>query len=403
MKVTVLGAGLVGGAIAMDLAADSAISVAAVDRDPALLERLRQRADVRVLCADLSKPADLGKAIADADLVVSAVPGAIGFQTLRELIDAGKNVVDISFSGEDAFELDRLARQRGVTAVVDCGVAPGLSNVIAGYVCNHMDRVDSYLCYAGGLPLVRSWPYEYKAVFSPRDVLEEFTRPARLVEHGELVVRPALSEVELIEFEGAGTLEAFNTDGLRSLARTMDIPFMKEKTLRYPGHANLVRVFRDSGFFGAETIDIDGEKIRPIDLTARLLFAQWRLEDGDADLTVMRVVMTGAHDGRRLRRDFYMLDRYDAATHTTSMARTTGYTCAIVARQVLDGRFTRRGVCPPEYLGATPGCYENLLSELARRNIRVEERVIEMPDPPAAPQTAGRTICVRRHVASDMA
>jgi saccharopine dehydrogenase-like NADP-dependent oxidoreductase len=377
MRVTVLGAGLVGGAIARDLALEKGWTITAVDRAPQLLEKLKKQGSIKTVLTDLGEADALKAVIADADLVVSAVPGSMGYETLRQIIDAGKDVVDISFFGEDPFELDVLAKQRGVTAVVDCGVAPGLSNVIAGYVQSNMEKVDAYVCYVGGLPRVRSWPYEYKAVFSPRDVLEEFTRPARLVEHGEMVVRPALSEVELIDFKGVGTLEAFNTDGLRSLARTMDIPFMKEKTMRYPGHANLVRAFRDSGFFGTEAIDVGGVRVKPIDVTARLLFEQWRMGEDEEDLTVMQVMMDGHNDGRRVRRDFFLVDGFDKATHTTSMARTTGYTCSIVARQVLQGMFTRKGICPPEYIGATTGCYEHLLLELEHRGIHLEEVVTE--------------------------
>lgn len=373
MRITVLGSGLVGGAIAIDLAMEKTWSVRAVDRSPEPLSKLRNRDRVEAVCRDISTEAGLKAVIGDADLVVSAVPGQMGYETLKRVIAAGKDVVDISFFEEDPFDLDRLAIQRGVTAVVDCGVAPGLSNAIAGHVHSEMDRVDSFLCLVGGLPAVRSWPYEYKAVFSPIDVMAEFTRPARFVEHGELVVRPALSDVELIDFKGVGTLEAFNTDGLRSLARTLNIPFMKEKTLRYPGHANLARVFRDSGFFGTEPMDVGGVMVRPIDLTSRLLIEQWRMSADDADLTVMQVIMTGQHGGRHERRDFYLLDRFDATTGTTSMARTTGYTCAIVARQILTGMFKQKGICPPEYLGAWPDCYAHLLSELRRRNIVVQE------------------------------
>lgn len=378
MRITVLGTGLVGGAIARDLAGEKNWSIRAVDRSEQSLDKLRQQTGIQVACEDVSDDATLSAVVGDADLVVNAVPGDIGFRTMRRIIDAGKDVVDISFFGEDPFELDDLAKQRGVTAIVDCGVAPGLSNVIAGHVHRNMDKVESYLCLVGGLPVVRSWPYEYKAVFSPLDVMAEFTRPARFVEHGELVVRPALSDVELIDFKGVGTLEAFNTDGLRSLARTMDIPFMKEKTMRYPGHANLARALRDSGFFNTECIDIDGMPVRPIDVTSRLLIEQWRLAEDEEDLTVMQVIMEGQHNGRRERRDFYLLDRFDAATGTNSMARTTGYTCAIAARQVLAGMFTRKGVCPPEYLGATDGCYEHMLAELAQRGIHLDAAVTDL-------------------------
>ena len=378
MRVTVLGTGLVGGAIAMDLATERGWSIRAVDRSQRSLDKLAAYENMELACQDVADEVALKPVVSDADLVVSAVPGDLGYQTMRRLIEAGKNVVDISFFNENPFDLDHLAKQRGVTAVVDCGVAPGLSNVIAGHVQKEMDRVDSYLCLVGGLPLVRSWPYEYKAVFSPLDVMAEFTRPARFVEHGELVVRPALTDVELIDFRGVGTLEAFNTDGLRSLAQTLDIPFMKEKTMRYPGHANLARALRDSGFFDTDPIDIEGTPVRPIDVTSRLLIEQWRLAENEEDLTVMQVIMEGEQDGRRQRRDFYLLDRFDCATGTTSMARTTGYTCAIAARQVLAGMFSRKGVCPPEYLGATEGCYAHMLAELERRKVCIEEAVTDL-------------------------
>lgn len=370
----------------MDLASEPGWSVKAVDRSQYSLDKFGSHEGVQVACEDVSNEEVLRDVIRDADLVVNAVPGDMGFETMRRIIDAGKNVVDISFFSEDAFELDHLAKQRGVTAVVDCGVAPGLCNVIVGHLHQHMDKVDSYLCLVGGLPVVRSWPYEYKAVFSPLDVMAEFIRPARFVEHGELVVRPALSDVELIDFKGVGTLEAFNTDGLRSLAQTMDIPFMKEKTMRYPGHANLARMLRDSGFFDTDCIDVDGTQVRPIDVTSRLLIEQWHLAEDEADLTVMQVIIEGQQDGRRERHDFYLLDHFDTKTSTTSMARTTGYTCAIAARQVLTGLFNRKGICPPEYLGATEGCYEHMLAELERRDIHIEEAVTDLSTDAVRPE-----------------
>ena len=300
----------------------------------------------------------------------------MGFETLKQVIQAGKDVVDISFFAEDAFLLDDLAKAKGVTAVVDCGVAPGLSNIIAGYVDGLLDEMASYVCYVGGLPQVRRWPYEYKAVFSPIDVLQEYTRPARFVEYGQEVVRPALSDVEPVDFPGVGTLEAFNTDGLRSLGKTLNAPFMKEKTLRYPGHANLMRVFRESGFFDATPVEVDGQMVRPIALTSKLLFEQWKLRE-EQDLTVMRVTITGRKDGQARCYIYDLLDVYDDAHGVTSMARTTGYTCSIVARQVASGLFAQKGICPPEYVGRTKGCWQHLLDGYAQRGINLVETVGE--------------------------
>ncbi len=373
MNITVLGAGLVGSAIVKDLALEEGFEVTAVDLNETALRQLEAAAPVKGVVANLRALDDLSLLLADSDLVVCAVPGFMGFETLRKIIAAGKNVVDISFFPEDAFLLDGLAQEKGVTAVVDCGVAPGLSNIIAGYVECRLDATDLYLCYVGGLPQVREWPYEYKAVFSPIDVLEEYTRPARYVEYGQEVVRPALTDIELLNFPKAGTLEAFNTDGLRSLARTMKIPFMKEKTLRFPGHANLMRVFRDSGFFQMEPIDVNGQMIIPVELTSKLLFDQWHMKEGEEDFTVMQVIMEGRQDGRRVRYTYDLYDVYDRETNITSMARTTGYTCTIVTRQVAKGLFTRPGICPPEYVGRTDGCYEDLLAGYAKRGIQVTE------------------------------
>jgi len=372
MNITVLGAGLVGSAIVRDLSTEFAVT--AVDLDQHALDRLAQQA-VQTVQADLCASGVVADVVQNANLVICAVPGWMGFDTLRQVIQAGKNVVDISFFPQDAFALDELARVNNVTAVVDCGVAPGLSNIIAGYVEGQLDCLDRYLCYVGGLPQVRVWPYEYKAVFSPADVIEEYTRPARYVEHGEMVVRPALSDVELIDLPGVGTLEAFNTDGLRTLAHTLNAPWMKEKTLRYPGHANLMRILRESGFFDPTPIQVDGVSVRPLSLTSKLLFKQWKLQAGEADLTVMRVIVEGEKSGQHLRYTFDLLDRYDAATQTHSMARTTGYTCTLVARQVLKGLFRRRGICPPEYVGRTPGCWPDLLAGYAQRGIHLSEQV----------------------------
>lgn len=369
--ITVLGGGLVGSAIVKDLAANTAFRVTLVDLNAQTLRRLEAEVPVRGIVANLNELEHFDELLAGADLVVCAAPGFMGFATLEKVIAAGKNVVDISFFAEDPFLLDTMACEKGVTAVVDCGVAPGLSNILFGDLARRLDHIERYDCYVGGLPQERRWPFEYKAVFSPVDVLEEYTRPARIVEHSHEVVRPALSDVELLDLPQVGTLEAFNTDGLRTLARTMGAPFMKEKTLRYPGHANLMRVFRESGFLDTNLVEVDGAHVAPIRLTAKLLFDQWRLQDGDHDLTVMQVVMEGVAAGRSMRYTYDLLDRFDVATGVTSMARTTGYTCTAAARLVADGAFRRVGVCPPEYLGQAPGCADAVLADLAARGVQL--------------------------------
>jgi saccharopine dehydrogenase-like NADP-dependent oxidoreductase len=222
----------------------------------------------------------------------------------------------------------------------------------------------------GGLPMKPEWPFEYKAVFSPIDVVEEYTRPARYVENKCIVVREALTDIVKEEFEGVGTLESFNTDGLRSLMKTLShVPFMKEKTLRFPGHAELMRVFRETGFFQKEKIDMRGVQVSPLELTTQLLFPKWKMKEGDEDFTVMRVVIDGEENNLPKTYTYNLLDHFDRSTKTTSMARTTGFTCTAAANLLLENKFTRKGISPPEYVGEEETCFRFVLKYLEERNV----------------------------------
>lgn len=365
-KVIVLGAGLVGKAIALDLA--PAFDVTSVDINEESLQAL-QAQGVKTHQADLSDQALLAELIKPFDLVVGAVPGFMGYQTVKTVIEAGKNMVDISFFPEDPFLLDELAKKNNVTVVTDCGVAPGMGNIILGYHNRRME-INHYECLVGGLPVVREWPYEYKAVFSPIDVIEEYVRPARYVQNGTVVVKEALSDPELIHFDGVGTLESWNSDGLRSLIKTMpNIPNMIEKTLRYPGCIEYLRVLRETGFFSYEEVDVKGVKIRPIDLTAKLLFPKWKLKPGEEEFTVMRIRISGKENEKEKTYQYNLLDRTEKSTGTLSMARTTGYTCTAAVHLVASGNFNQKGICPPEFLGEEEAHFQFVLKYLKGRNV----------------------------------
>jgi len=365
--------------MALDLARGGGFEVTVADRDRERLDILAGRGPVGVREIDLADPDAVQRLAEDFELVVGAVPGSLGFRTLEAVIRAGVPVVDIAFFPEDPFDLDALARERGVTAVVDCGVFPGMGSALIGRAARLLDRVDRVVTYVGGLPEVRHGPWEYKAVFSPADVIEEYVRPARFVENGIPVTRPALSEIELIDVPGVGTLEAFNTDGLRTLLRTIDAPDMREKTLRYPGHAARVALLRDAGFFATDPVRVGGVEVRPRDVTAALLFPAWKLEPGEGDLTVLRILVEGVKDDRRLRYAYDLLDRYDPDLGVTSMARTTGYTATMTARLIAGGRYSRPGISPPEYLGDVPGCVPFLLEGLAKRGVEYRETIDLLP------------------------
>ncbi|MEQ1675239.1 MAG: saccharopine dehydrogenase C-terminal domain-containing protein [Chitinophagaceae bacterium] len=364
MTIAVLGAGMVGKAIALDLVNDHAVT--SFDLNATSLGELKKKDErVQTVAADLSQFDEYTNWFSSFDIVVTAVPGFMGYKTLEAVINAGVNVVDISFFPEDVLELDALAKKKGVTVITDCGVAPGMSNFILGRY-NAELKVDAFECYVGGLPKERKPPFEYKAPFSPVDVIQEYIRPARLVEKGTIVTKPALSERELMNFGEVGELEAFNTDGLRSLLFTMKhIPDMKEKTLRYPGHIGLIIALKQAGFFDTTPLRIKEVDISPLDFTSKLLVNEWKLDVEEEEFTVMKVIIKG--EGKTIEYD--LLDRYDATTKTSSMARTTGYTCTAAVNLIASGLFTEKGVFPPELIGNRKECFDFVINYLKERKV----------------------------------
>jgi saccharopine dehydrogenase-like NADP-dependent oxidoreductase len=293
----------------------------------------------------------------------------MGYKTLEAVIDAGKNTVDISFFPEDALQLDKLAKDKNVTVITDCGVAPGVSNFIIGRHNEEM-KVTSFECYVGGLPKERKPPFQYKAPFSPIDVIEEYIRPARLVEGGKIVTKPALSEREIMLFDEIGELEAFNTDGLRSLIFTMkNIPEMKEKTLRYPGHIDLIIALKQAGFFETDPVLINDTAISPLQFTSRILINQWKLDPEEEEFTIMKVIVKGEKDGKQKTVEYNLLDRYDKATKISSMSRTTGYTCTAAVNLIAKELFKEKGVFPPELVGKNKNCFDYVINYLRERNV----------------------------------
>jgi len=364
----VLGGGMVGGAIAADFCNEFDVTLA--DINAKRLKYLKSLYPIKTVVSDLLEESKISDLVKDFRLVISAVPGNIGFETLQAIISAGVDVVDISFFEHDPFELSELAKDMEVTAIIDCGIAPGLSNIILGYH-NKLMEVESYKCYVGGLPYKRKWPFEYKAFFSPGDVIQEYIRPARYVSNGKIVTVEALSDPELIEFDEVGTLEAFNTDGLRTLINTMQIPNMIEKTMRYPGHKELMKVFRDSGFFSDEEIIINNLPIRPVDLTSKLLFKHWKPQKNEDEFTIMKLVIKGKEADKAKEYIYTIFDRFDSESGISSMARTTGYTCTAVARLLLEDNLRNKGISPPEYIGAIPGYSDRILNMLRQKNINI--------------------------------
>lgn len=369
INIAVLGAGMVGRAIALDLS--KKFEVTSIDISAESLQVLQLKdAGINTFKKDLGDLEDYPGLLKPFDLVVTAVPGFMGYKTLEAVIRSGKNVVDISFFPENALDLDRLAKENNVTAIVDCGVAPGMSNLILGYYDQTM-QIESFECMVGGLPKQKIKPFEYKAPFSPVDVIEEYTRPARFIENGKLVTMPALTDTELLDFGKVGWLESFNTDGLRSLLFTMPgIPNMKEKTLRYPGHISLIQALIEGGFFDEEKINYKGTQISPLEFSSKILIKQWKLGEEEEEFTVMKIKISGKENGKQKTIEYDLYDEYDPVTKTSSMARTTGYTCTAAVNLIIKKLFNLKGVYPPELVGKHEACFTFILNYLEERDVK---------------------------------
>ncbi|MDO9137931.1 MAG: saccharopine dehydrogenase C-terminal domain-containing protein [Lutibacter sp.] len=368
-NIIVLGAGMVGSTMAIDMAKNHLVTLTDFNKN-ALDKAVKKCEKLTPIVLDVTNKLALQKTIKPFDLVICAVPGFLGFETLKSIIEVGKNVIDISFFPENSLDLFELAKQKKVTAIVDCGVAPGMGNIILGYY-NEKLNITDFECLVGGLPKIKKWPFNYKAPFSPVDVIEEYTRPARYVENGNVVVKDALSDVEFVDFNGVGTLESFNSDGLRSIIYTMaHIPNMKEKTLRYPGHIEYINVLKKSGFFIEEHVVVNGISISPLEFSSKILFNEWKLGDTEEEITVMRITLKGTNKIGESKTIVYNLhDEFCTKKNKSSMARTNGYTATAAANLFLEGLFSEKGVFPPELIGKHENCFHYFLDYLKERNV----------------------------------
>ncbi len=364
-NIIVLGAGMVGSAMAIDLSHDH--KVTSIDYNKKNFEKLNSFG-INTIQKDINNSKTIQDLVQDYDIVLNAVPGFMGFKTLESVIEAGKNIVDISFFPEDCFLLDKKAKENNVIAIVDFGVAPGIPNLLVAYNNNKM-KIENYKCYVGGLPKERTFPFQYKAPFSPVDVIEEYTRPARYVENDEIIIKEAMSDPEYLFFDGIGTLEAFNTDGLRSLLFTNNIPNKIEKTLRYPGHIDIIKILLSAGFLSETEIEVNNVKISPRDFSSAILFDKWKLNENDEEFTVMRIIFEGIEDGKNTQYIYNLFDTYNQETKTSSMARTTGYSATSAINLVLNGIYTKIGINPPEFVGENDKAVDFVFDYLKDRGV----------------------------------
>ena len=373
-KALVLGCGLIGKTMALDLAQDFDVTI--MDYSQKALDTLNDRPDIKKRqgsALDLDFVTELVK---DADIVCGVLPSHLERVSQECAIRHGKNYVSPSgFLHSDG--LDELAKEKGVTAVFDMGVAPGMSNYLVARGAHMLDSLDEGVIYVCGIPQELDPPFNYRTVFCLEDTLGEYVLPARYVQDGKLAEAPALSGLEEVDIPGIGKLEAFFTDGLRSAAYNVKGKFVAEKTMRWPGYVEAINILKAAGLLDSEPVEIAGTKIAPRDFAAAMLRPRWELrpDKGDRDYTIMRVIAKGPKGKDIVTYTWDMIDKLDEKTMLHSMARTTGYPCVIAARAIANGMIAEKGFIAPEMLVKDDALYRYLIDEQKKRGIVYKETV----------------------------
>jgi len=376
MRTLLVGCGNIGSVAAEDLARSmKSVEVVVADYDKTRAKAVADRIgadNVSWIQLDVTNETQLTSTLKNFSLVMGFLPGQLGYRFAEACITAEKDLVDVSYMAENPLTLNGKAVKASVTIVPDCGLAPGISNVLVGHATANLDRTATVHIMVGGLPEKPVPPLGYAITWSPESLIDEYTRKAGIVKKGKRAQVEALSGLEIFEFPEVGKLEAFYTDGLRTLSHTIKAENMWEKTLRYPGHAEKIKAFADLGFFDEKKIDVDGARVAPRRLTVKLLGKTLQKPE-IKDIVALIVEVSGFKNGKQTSYAYRMLDRYDEVAGVTAMARTTAYTASIIAQLMLRKTVKMKGVVPPEKIGSKEGLFKVFLDELEKRNIRISQ------------------------------
>jgi lysine 6-dehydrogenase len=382
MKFLVLGAGQQGSACAYDLLRHTEHDVVLADREverlaPFLRPFVGRR--LELLQLDAQDRGAVRAAMSGVTATLSALPYYHNLGMSVAAIDAGSHFCDLGGNTEIVQEQKGLhdrAAAVGVSIVADCGLAPGMVNILAAHGIRMLDRAREVHLKVGGLPQHPEPPLNYQIVYSLEGVLDYYTTLSWIVRDGRLVQMEALSETELVDFPGVGTLEAFHTaGGLSMMGQSFAgrIERMEYKTLRYPGHADAMRAIRDLGLLSAEPVEVGGCRVAPRDLFVRVAGAKLHRDPSESpDLVVLRVEVRGEREGRDVTLRWDLVDRFDPASGITAMMRTTGFSLAITGLLQAHGRVEPGAWTADEVVPA-----EDYIGQLAERGIRVGFRELE--------------------------
>ncbi len=371
MKVLVVGSGKVGSEIARDLARSSEVdSVIVADAQSKNLKNVRGHEKIQTRRLDISQRKPLLATMRSVDLICGALPGRLGFQLMTHAVEAHRDLVDISYTPENPFKLHNKARDQENIIVPQCGVAPGFTNMCVGDASRRLGTITKVRVFVGGLPQKPTPPLNYRIVFSLEDVINEYSRPSRIIENGKAKLVDALSGRGFLNFSGVGRLEYFITDGLGSLPRSFpNVREMYEYTLRYPGHAEMMNTLRILGFFDKEETQVNGFAIAPRKLSIALLKDAMSMGRPE-DLLALKVEVEGKL-GKKSLLSYRILDYYDPRSRVSAMARTTAYPCTSVALLVGQRKLRSVGVVPPEKIAKDPEHFGFVMSRLRSRGVRV--------------------------------
>jgi saccharopine dehydrogenase-like NADP-dependent oxidoreductase len=377
MKILVIGCGNIGFVAARDLAENlpsTEVVLADVDKVRVSEAAFRiNRQNVSWIRLDASNKTELTSTLKDFDLAVGALPGSMGYQVCKAAIAAKTDLVDVSYMPEDVMTLNKDASRAGVSLLPDYGMSPGLGNILAGHAISKLDSVESVHMLNGGLPEKPLAPLGYVITWSVNDLIDMYNRKVNVVKSGKTVQVEPLSGLEEIEFPGVGRLEAFYTDGLRTLLYTVkDCKDMWEKTLRYPGHVEKIKLLKTLGFFQEKPVQIGEIAVSPKEVTARLFEKGLKKKDVP-DIVVMCIQVTGKQNGKPVMFSYYVFESVDKKLHVTAMARTTAYTTSAATQLVARGMVAEKGVIPPETLGMDERLCEEFMHIMKAHKVTATE------------------------------
>ncbi|MCW4002036.1 MAG: saccharopine dehydrogenase family protein [Candidatus Bathyarchaeota archaeon] len=381
MKVLLIGCGNIGSIAAEDFARSlGSAEVSVADKKIARAKKVTERIgtdNVSWVQLDTSDYSGLVKTLGDFDLVMGFLPGSLGYHLVEACVDAGKDLVDVSYMDRNPLTLNEKAVKANTLVVPDCGLAPGISNILVGHALRRLDEVHTVHIMVGGFPETPMPPLGYAITWSPESLIDEYTRRARIVKDGRIINVEALGGLEEVDFPNVGRLEAFYTDGLRTLLHTVDkVDSMWEKTLRYPGHAEKVKLLKSLGLFNERRINVGDVSLSPRAIMVRLL--EQKLGRSEVkDIVALKIGVSGAREGLQTRLEYTLLERYDERRGITAMARTTAYPASIIAQLILGKAIKEKGVVPPEKLGKNEKLFQTFVNELRKRKVEIIEEIID--------------------------